>query len=237
MTDDRRRAPGGPSAGQRRTSPQAPRSGAGGATRRPATARVRATQSRAGAPRVGNPAVRQRIVTLATLAILLVFAFRLVTIQGVNAAELSSAALENRLATSTIEPVRADIVDRSGVVMATSAQRYHVFVNQQRLKEFKRSENGQLVAEGPLDAARILAPILGVSESELAADLVGERTFQYIAKYVTPETWSLINAERIAGIDREPVTERMYPNGDVGGNVVGFVGGREDKQGVNWGLA
>lgn len=181
--------------------------------------------------------MRQRIMTLATLVILAVFAVRLVFIQGVDAGELSAAALENRLATSTIEPVRADIVDRDGVVLATSAERYHVFVNQQQIKGFKRVENGQVLAEGPLDAASILAPILGVPESELAADLVGDAGFRYIAKFVTPETWNLIRAERITGIDREPVTERIYPNGNVGGNIVGFVGGREDRQGTDWGLA
>ncbi|MDN4479524.1 peptidoglycan D,D-transpeptidase FtsI family protein [Demequina muriae] len=235
MSDDRRRAPGGRPASQRRPSGHSDRARAGGPTRRPATVRV--TSARAGTLKVGDPRTRQRVVTLVTLVILLVFAVRLVMIQGVNASELSVAALENRLATSTIEPVRADIVDRNGDVMATSAQRYHVFVNQETLQEFQRIENRQVVAEGPLDAARILAPILGVSESELAADLVGDKTFQYIAKYVTPETWGLINAEGIPGIDREPVTERQYPNGNIGGNVVGFVGGREDKQGVDWGLA
>lgn len=251
MTDDQGRGPrtgpaGEPRRDPRRASRQAPRQaprrapgatgrGQSGPTRRTATVRVTATRTRA--LRVGSPQVRQRILTLATLAILAVFAVRLVMIQGIDSTELSSAALQNRLATSTIEPVRANIVDRNGVVMATSAQRYHVFVNQQTLKEFERIEGGQVVAEGPVDAAEILAPILGMSESELAAELVGDQTFEYIAKYVTPETWQLIAAERITGIDREPVTERLYPNGNVGGNVVGFVGGHPDKQGVDWGLS
>ncbi len=240
MTDERRRDPrraGDEGGARRRTNSAAPRPKSSGSGKRPATVRVTATRGGASAPRVGTPHIRQRIVTLATLAMLVVFAVRLVMIQGFESSELSSAALQNRLATSTIEPVRADIVDRNGVVMATSAQRYHVFVNQQTLQDFKRMENGQVVAEGPLDAARILAPILGESESELAAILMGDERFQYVAKYVTPEVWSLIAAERIPGLDREPVTERLYPNGNVGGNIVGFVGGREDKQGVNWGLS
>ena len=217
----------------RRTQPQKARP----AARSPRSASAVRSQSTAHLPRVGRPHIRQRLVTMGTLAVLAVIAARLVVIQGVDAAELSTAALENRLAHSTIEPVRADIVDRNGVVMANSAQRYHVFVNQEKLKDFKRIENGQVLAEGPLDAAKILAPILGVTESELAAQLVGDKGFNYIAKYVTPETWGLIRAERITGIDRESVTERLYPNGDIGGNIVGFVGGREDKQGVDWGLS
>ncbi|WP_159448853.1 penicillin-binding protein 2 [Demequina sp. NBRC 110053] len=191
----------------------------------------------APAPRVGNPRNRQRLITLFSLALLMAFAVRLVMIQGVNAAELSTAALENRLATTTDEPLRADIVDRNGVVLATSADRYHVFVNQQKLKTWEHTQNGQVIASGPLDAAEILAPILGVSESELSVELVGDKPFHYIAKYVTPEQWDLIAEEGIYGVDREPVTERFYPNGDIAGNIVGFVGGREDRQGVDWGLA
>ena len=188
-------------------------------------------------PRVGDPRVRQRLITLLSLALLAVFAVRLVTIQGVESSTMAAAALENRLATATTEPLRADITDRNGVPLATSAERYHVFVNQQNLKKWERTEGQTVLAAGPLDAARILAPILGVSEAELSADLVGDKTFQYLAKYVTPETWDLIAEEGIYGIDREPVTERIYPNGSIAGNIVGFVGGKADHQGVNWGLA
>src|SRR5690606_39394763 len=127
--------------------------------------------------------------TVLMLAVLVLFAFRLVAIQGLQSAHLSSEALESRLTTQTIEALRADIVDRNGVVLATSVSRYHVFVNQLELAEWKRIENGQLLAAGPLDAARILAPIVGVSESELAAAMVGESTHQYIAKDLTPEVW------------------------------------------------
>ncbi|MEX0914202.1 MAG: penicillin-binding protein 2, partial [Demequina sp.] len=189
------------------------------------------------APRVGTPVVRQRVMTVAMLALLVVFAVRLVFIQGVEAAELSSQALEKRLVTHEIMPQRADILDREGVVLATSANRYHITVNQQLIDQWQRVEQGQVLAQGPLDAAQILAPILGVGESELAAAFVGDERFSYVIKDVTPEVWDLVRAERILGIDAEPTTERLYPNGDVGGNVVGFVGGRADRQGTDWGLA
>ena len=213
----------------------AQRRGTSRTTARPRTVPVSA--SRASAVRIGDPRLRQRMITVLSLALLLAFAVRLVGIQGVDSSAMAAAALENRLATSTTQPLRADITDRNGVPLATSAERYHVFVDQVELKGWERTEDKVVLAQGPMDAARILAPILDVSESELAADLVGDKSFQYIAKYVTPETWDLIADERILGIDREPVTERIYPNGDIAGNIVGFVGGVEDKQGVDWGLA
>ncbi len=109
------------------------------------------------------------------------------------------------------------------MILATSVERYNVWVNQTKIAEWKRTEQGKVLAQGPLDAARILAPILGVNESDLAADLVGDKTFQYLAKNITPEELDLIRAERIAGIEWESTSERLYPNGDIAGNVIGFM--------------
>lgn len=187
-------------------------------------------------PTVANPVRRQRALAIVLLALLIIFAGRLVLVQGVRAADLSQEALAQRLVTSEVSTQRADIVDRNGVVLATSVNRYNVGVNQLKVQDFKRVEAGQVLAEGPLDATKILAPILGLNESELAAQMVGDSTFNYIAKDITPETWALVKAEKIPGIEPEPVSERMYPNGDIAGNVIGFMGGRSDKIG-DWGIA
>jgi cell division protein FtsI (penicillin-binding protein 3) len=188
-----------------------------------------ATQQRPVLPSVGNPVKRQRILAIALLVLLVVFAGRLVLVQGVNASELSQEALAQRLVTSSVDTERADIVDRNGVVLATSVKRYNVGVNQTLVADFKRIENGTVVAEGALDAAKILAPILDLKESELAADMVGDSTWKYIAKDITPETWGLISAEKITGIEPEPTSERLYPNGDIGGNIVGFTAASADS--------
>ncbi len=187
-------------------------------------------------PKLGHPARRQRIVTILIIAFLAVVAGRLVLIQGVRSAELSAEALSQRLTTATIDVPRADIVDRNGVILATSVERFNIAVNQRKIADWKRVDAGVVVAKGPLDAAKILAPILGIKESELAADLVGDRSFVYIAKDVTPETWALVRAERIFGIEPESTSERIYPNGDIAGNVLGFMGGRSDETG-SYGLA
>jgi cell division protein FtsI (penicillin-binding protein 3) len=176
------------------------------------------------------------VTTLASLVVLIVFAAKLVDVQILSAAPLAQQALDLRLVTTTVTPPRADIVDRNGIVLATSVDRYHLAVNQQKLATWKRVQDGQVLAEGPLDAARILAPIVGIGEAELAAKLVGDKTYAYVLKNITPEMRASIKAEGIAGIEFEPTSERVYPNGAIGGNVIGFMGGREDKQGV-WGLA
>jgi len=182
--------------------------------------------------RVGEPANRQRVVSVLVFLLLLVFAARLVVIQGVQARGLSQQALEQRLVTKEVSTPRADIVDRNGVVLATTVDRYNIGVNQRALATWKRTENGSVTAEGPLDAATILAPILGLDASELAASLVGDSTWVYIAKDITPDTWELVDAEHITGVQPEPVSERIYPNGAIAGNVIGFMGGTSDGPGT-----
>ena len=150
--------------------------------------------------------------------------------QIVSAAPLAEEALAQRLVTVNVTPARADIVDRNGVVLATSVVRYNLTVNQTKLAKWERKEQGQVIASGPLDAAKILAPILGMSESELGASLAGDKKFAYVAKDLTPEILDLVKAERISGIDLELTSQRLYPNGHTAGNIIGFMGGSADSK-------
>ena len=114
--------------------------------------------------------------------------------QIVSAAPLAEKALEQRLVTVDVTPARADILDRNGNVLATTVDRYNLTVNQVQLAKWKRTAPGQVTAEGPLDAAKILAPILGMSEAELGATLEGDQKFKYVAKNLTPEVLELVKA-------------------------------------------
>ncbi|MBN2176198.1 MAG: penicillin-binding protein 2 [Demequinaceae bacterium] len=176
------------------------------------------------------------MITLSMLLLLAVFAFRLIQIQAIDSENLAARALDQRLVTAEIAVPRADILDRDGVVLATSVDRYHVWVDQREVADWKRTLNGQVIASGPSGAAEILAPILGIDAGTLEAALTGDSRFTYIARNVAPETWSLVRAEGILGVEGEPTSTRIYPNGDVAGNVVGFVGGVSDRQGT-WGIA
>ncbi|GMA37159.1 cell division protein FtsI [Demequina litorisediminis] len=226
---------------RRNARPTSPRSAPQGARRVPGAAGGprpgKGRAARARGMRIGRPQMRQQVITLGALGILTLFAGRLVMIQVVDPDDLATQALQSRLATTTVTTERADIVDRNGEVLATSVSRYHVFVNQTKIADFKRVENGETVAEGRSTPPRSSRPSWTWTRTSLAASLVGDDTFVYLAKYVTPETWDLINDEKITGIEAEAVSERVYPNGDLAGNIVGFVGGVDDKQGVNWGLA
>ncbi|WP_228374310.1 peptidoglycan D,D-transpeptidase FtsI family protein [Demequina phytophila] len=184
------------------------------------------------APRMADPRLRQRILTVVLLAVIVVFAARLVMIQAVNAQSIADEALSERLVTKELTVPRADIVDRDGVILATSVERYNVGVNQVKIRDFVRTEDGEVVASGPAGAADILAPILDMDPDELGAAMVGDSTFVYLVKDISPEKWDLIAAEKIAGIEPEQVSKRVYPNDSLAGNVVGFMGGAAEGNGT-----
>lgn len=173
--------------------------------------------------RPGTPERRQRILMGIVLAVLCVFAARLVHIQLVQGPSLAQAALQGRVLTGEIPAVRGDIVDAEGEVLATSVERYDIIVDLTLVATWKRIENGEIVGTGPTAAAEVLAPVLGLDAPELAADLVGTSRGKYIAKMVLPDTWRAIKALNVTGVAAERTTVREYPNGSTAGNIIGFV--------------
>ncbi len=179
-------------------------------------------------PRLGDPAKRQRMILVAVFVILAVFAVRLVYLQGIEGPALAATARDARVISGTLPADRGTIVDAEGTVLATSSKRYHIKADQQLVATYKRIKDKQVVGTGPRAAAKVLAPILGMTVPELAAELTGENRGKYLAKNVLPETWRAIRALNVQGIAAEEATIREYPNGAVGGNIVGFVNS-EDK--------
>lgn len=160
---------------------------------------------------------------ISALVVLGAFGLRLGYVQIVAGPALAAEALKQRVTTGTIPADRGEIVDAEGKVLATSAERYHIIVDQTLVKDWKRWENKELVGTGASAAADVLAPILGLDALELAADLTGTSKGKYIAKNVLPDTWRAVRDLNIRGVAAERTTVRDYPSGDVAGNLIGFV--------------
>jgi len=166
---------------------------------------------------------RHNAVLAVVLAVVIVFAGRLVYVQALEGPRLAQDALNTRLWHSTLQASRGDILDANGEVLATSVQRYNVGVNQLKVRDFVAEIDGE-EKRGAVAAAALLAPVLDRDPAELGAQLVGDSTFVYIARGLTPEKWREILALGIPGIEPEPTTERIYPNGNTAGNILGYVG-------------
>ncbi|AEE45742.1 penicillin-binding protein transpeptidase [Cellulomonas fimi ATCC 484] len=165
---------------------------------------------------------RMGFLTVLVLVVLLAFGGRLVWVQGIRGDEIAAQARQQRLSSYEVLGARGEITDAEGRTLAASVERYDIAVNQKQVGEF-RSTGTPAVPDGAAGVAERLAPLLGMSASELGGMLVGDRDFKYIAKNVLPEVARQIRALRLPGITVDKVAERVYPNGDLAGNIVGFV--------------
>ena len=169
--------------------------------------------------RTGRTPGRQNVMLVLVLALLTVFAGRLVHVQGLQGTVLAEEAMSQRLVTVPIPGDRGDIVDRNGDVLATSVERYNIVVNQDQFSKARPT------ADGALEAATALEAPLGVTAAELGPRLMGADRFVYLAKGVAPELYREVMALELPGVSGERATDRSYPAGTTGGNIVGFVGG------------
>ena len=173
--------------------------------------------------------VHDRIRKLVAIAIviLLLFALRLIDLQAVRAAGFVERA-ENELTKSgTLLAPRGTIYDVNGIELARSVSAINIAVD-------------QTVVNDPQTAANLVAPILGMSASELLPQLTGNKRYVLIAKNVTPAIWRAVNkaltdynkevmsqkngiTKRLAGFVPERSYIRDYPSGELTSSLIGII--------------
>ena len=175
-------------------------------------------------PRNGyEPFRRHRVIVALMLIAALAISGRLVWIQGLNSAQLAAEARANRLHTERVPALRGDILDSDGQVLATSTERYRIIVDQRQMPNYReKSQNAEV--KGVKAVAMELSPLLSMSVDELEQKLTGKSGYTVLAKDVSPEVEAAVKQLKIGGVTSERVAERLYPAGQVAGNIVGFTG-------------
>src|SRR5690606_5395863 len=116
---------------------------------------------------------RHNAVLAVVLAVVILFAARLVYVQAPEGPRQAQDPLHTRLGPSTHQACRGDTLDANGEVLATSVQRYNVGVNQLKVRDFVAEIDGE-EKRGAVAAAALLAPVLDRDPAELGAQLVGD---------------------------------------------------------------
>ena len=169
--------------------------------------------------RLADPGRRLRGGVVVLAFVLSLFGARLVQLQGLDAPTYAAAAEQGRLRTVALPAARGTITDRNGVALATTVAAVNITSDQTKVVD-------------PAATARALAPVLKMDAVELQEKLTGDARFVYVAKTVTPATWRAVrdldhpdpDIEGLPGIYAEQTSKRVYPAGQVGANIVGFVG-------------
>ncbi|MBC7725419.1 MAG: penicillin-binding protein 2 [Burkholderiaceae bacterium] len=181
---------------------------------------------------------RLAIAILLMVAIFGVFVVRLVDIQVVRAEELNTESLDKRAIGVTTYSARGDIVDKAGAVLAGSVMRYDITVSPRTVPKdsFIRGTGEDKVEITIAEAAAEIAAITGQTQSQVLAAFTTnpESDFEYVAQRVTTAQMREVRALNIPGIYPRQRPARIYPDGSVAGNLVGFVGTDGPQNGLEF---
>ena len=131
--------------------------------------------------------------------------FDLSLLAGGSEPRLATKPPAERLATG-----RADIVDRNGVVLASTLPTASLFANPRQVRD-------------PATAAgRLAAALPELARAEVFAKLSTDRAFVWLKRNLTPRQQAAVNRLGIPGIYFQREATRVYPNGSLVSHVVGF---------------
>jgi cell division protein FtsI (penicillin-binding protein 3) len=160
-----------------------------------------------------SPVRRLNITILVIAFIMSVFAARLLQLQGLEAAQLSAAAAQQGMETIYFPAVRGSIISSNGTMLAMTVQTDTVTADPVQIPASRRPA----VAED-------LADPLGMSAGAVLRKLDYPSSPQYsrLRTQLPPEAASRIAGMNLPGIDLVPSYTRVYPDGDLASDVVGF---------------
>ncbi|WP_199712177.1 peptidoglycan D,D-transpeptidase FtsI family protein [Kocuria tytonis] len=166
------------------------------------------------------------------LVLLLMVVGRLFWVQGLDPGGRAEAAASRRTLVEPIPAVRGQITDARGDVLARTLQRYDITVDQTAVSDVSvPSKDGSTQTITPTQAVYKIADALGMRDTEVKDALDGDKTFNYVARGVTPEQYNKLRDLNLPYVYGQPTFQRSYPDGSLGGSVVGFLGGESQALG------
>jgi cell division protein FtsI (penicillin-binding protein 3) len=170
---------------------------------------------------VSATALRTRVLILAAL---LTVAFaglttRLGWLMIVKHGELAALAERQYSRTVALQGPRGPILDRHGAALATSTPAESLFAQPRAIGD-------------PVRVAARLAPVVGVPERELHAQLVSGKGFVWLRRRLPPAVAAQVRALGEPGLGFLDEALRLYPNRELAAHVIGFEGVDGGLEGV-----
>ena len=148
---------------------------------------------------------------LLVTAALFCVAFAAISVRLVQVAvEGSDFRLAKHEPSAPTTHARGDIVDRNGVLLATTLETPSLFADPKQVLD-------------PKDAAQKLASVLpDVDAAELQQRLSSGKSFVWVKRHLTPREEALVNNLGLPGLQFMPEGRRVYPEGNLFAHVVGY---------------
>ncbi|KAB1442141.1 penicillin-binding transpeptidase domain-containing protein [Pseudodesulfovibrio senegalensis] len=125
---------------------------------------------------------------------------------------LEKMAARQNLAAEFESGERGRILDRNGKILATSVEAQSVY-----LRPMEAAKHKQAVIA-------TLSSVLGISKSNLRKRLRSKRNFIWIKRQITDKQASALLKAKLPGVHLTTEYTRLYPNGHLAGQILGFVG-------------
>ncbi len=156
-----------------------------------------------------------RRIRLLLAVFVLVFAgtlARAAWLQGVSSASLGRMAQRQHRESIQIPAGRGTIYDRTGVQLAIGEQTTTVYADPRELTE-------------PRKIAVAAHQLLGANANQLYPQLLNRRSgFVYVARFADPKAAAAFLKHRFTGVNSYSEEKRVYPQGTVGSQLVGYAG-------------
>ncbi len=156
--------------------------------------------------------------------VLLAFVWQLVNFQVVQSDQLNKKSFNLRQVVDTIPAVRGNIEDADGNILATTVIGHNVTVDQTQVLPFDRKVKGQTQTVSVLQAVHQIAETLKMRPKLVYQAVKGSARYSIIAKGIDGVAYRNLIKLDIPWIYFENVPKRVYPNGALAGNLLGFMG-------------
>ncbi len=166
------------------------------------------------------PAGRMRLVFGLLCVGLIGLMGRMAWLQFFQAEELEARA--RSVQTQRTQPlgIRRPIVDRTGRLIALDEERYRLWLHP---RYFNLPGDDPTHIRPPADVADRLAPLLSMSPETILQKIGDRPSGIKLLEGLDPETAASVRAAGISGVDLESYLHRVYPQGELFANVVGFL--------------
>ncbi|MFA5634415.1 MAG: penicillin-binding transpeptidase domain-containing protein [Anaerovoracaceae bacterium] len=154
--------------------------------------------------------------------------FRVGWIQVVASDRYAKLAVEQQTMDTPIPAKRGVIYDRNGKEMAISAVTNTIWARPGDVKSARTEEEGLAKQQ---NAARVLAEILEMEESEVFETVTAKKSLVRVAKYVDKDKADRIREARLPGISIAEDVKRYYPIGAFASHVLGST--TDDNRGLS----
>jgi len=154
---------------------------------------------------------RWRVVIIATLIIALfaMVSLKALELQVLDRERAFKIARKQHHGTSTLLPRRGRILDRNGKELAVNVDVKSVYANPKEVVDTKNT-------------AHILSKKLGVSEEKIHKRIASNKSFVWVKRLADSKAADELKESDVKGLGFIPEPKRIYPNGTLLGQVIGF---------------